>query len=98
MFGALPAYGLFCRHVEDLTLSKIHFDYGDGFWRLSIGLEDENRLPLRSSGSSIPVKQGAGRCSAARLVSNAKVGQMCTDDEGSITIMIHSHSTVHHSE
>ena len=24
MFGELPAYGLFCRHTEDLTLSEVH--------------------------------------------------------------------------
>src|SRR5438094_9766886 len=24
MFGELPAYGLFCRHTEDLTRSEVH--------------------------------------------------------------------------
>jgi glycosyl hydrolase family 28 len=35
MFGALPAYGLYCRHVEDLELSNINFGYEDDFWRLN---------------------------------------------------------------
>lgn len=35
MFGAMPAYGLFCRHVEDLVLQNVVLDYADNFWRLS---------------------------------------------------------------
>ena len=34
IFEALPAYGLFCRHVNDLTLSNVHLLADDGFWRL----------------------------------------------------------------
>ena len=34
IFDALPAYGLFCRHVNDLTLSNVHLLADDGFWRL----------------------------------------------------------------
>ena len=35
MFGALPAYGFFCRHVEDLSLRGVRVGYRDGFWRLT---------------------------------------------------------------
>lgn len=35
MFGAMPAYGLFCRHVDDLMLRNVVLDYTDDFWRLT---------------------------------------------------------------
>lgn len=34
MFETLPAYGLFVRHVKDLTLSKVQLEYSDNFWRI----------------------------------------------------------------
>lgn len=34
MFETLPAYGLFVRHVKDLTLSKVQLEYADNFWRI----------------------------------------------------------------
>ena len=34
MFDGLPAYGLYCRHVDGLTLSNVSVSYADGFWRL----------------------------------------------------------------
>jgi len=33
MFESLPAYGLYCRHVKDLTLSNVHLLYTDNFQR-----------------------------------------------------------------
>ena len=33
MFETLPAYGLYCRHVKDLTLSNVHLLYADNFQR-----------------------------------------------------------------
>ena len=35
MFGALPAYGLWCRHVTGLTLSNVQLVAQPGFWRFS---------------------------------------------------------------
>ncbi|MBP8130664.1 MAG: right-handed parallel beta-helix repeat-containing protein [Candidatus Hydrogenedentes bacterium] len=35
MFGAMPAYGLYCRHVDDLALRNVVLDYADDFWRLT---------------------------------------------------------------
>jgi hypothetical protein len=35
MFGALPAYGFYCRHVSGLTLSNLQLSFDDGFWRLA---------------------------------------------------------------
>ena len=35
MFGALPAYGLYCRHVDGLTLSNVQLLCGEGYWRLT---------------------------------------------------------------
>lgn len=34
MFEALPVYGLFVRHVKDLTMARVQLLYGDAFWRL----------------------------------------------------------------
>ncbi|HUW59989.1 MAG TPA: glycosyl hydrolase family 28 protein [Candidatus Bathyarchaeia archaeon] len=33
MFESLPAYGLYCRHVKDLTLDNVHLLYADNFRR-----------------------------------------------------------------
>ena len=33
MFESLPAYGLYCRHVKDLTLANVHLLYADNFQR-----------------------------------------------------------------
>ena len=35
MFGPMPAYALFCRHVDGITLSNIDVSYAPGFWRLT---------------------------------------------------------------
>ncbi len=34
MFGSLPAYGLYCRHVRDLALANVSLSFEDNFWRL----------------------------------------------------------------
>jgi len=33
MFGALPAYGLYCRHVDGLTLSNVQVSFPEGSWQ-----------------------------------------------------------------
>lgn len=35
VFGALPAYGFYCRHATDLTFDDVHVTYADEFWRLT---------------------------------------------------------------
>lgn len=35
MFGTLPTFGMYCRHVEGLILSKINFGCNRDFWRLT---------------------------------------------------------------
>ncbi len=35
MFGPMPAYALYCRHAEGLTLSNIDISYRPNFWRLT---------------------------------------------------------------
>ena len=52
MFGALPAYGLFCRHVEDLTLSNVRFGYRDGFFRLTTDAYRQVKWPEDNSAPS----------------------------------------------
>ncbi len=34
MFDSLPAYGLYVRHVSNLSLSGVQLDYSNNFWRL----------------------------------------------------------------
>ena len=34
IFDALPAYGFYCRHVDDLTLSNVQLSLQEGYWRL----------------------------------------------------------------
>ena len=36
MFEAMPAYGLYCRHVDGLTLSDVNLGYEDDFYRLEV--------------------------------------------------------------
>jgi len=36
MFGALPVYGLYCRHVSGLSLSNVQLLAKPGFWRLAV--------------------------------------------------------------
>lgn len=45
MFGAMPAYGLFCRHVDDLVLQNVVFDYTDDFWRLTTDVYRDIQWP-----------------------------------------------------
>ncbi len=36
MFGAMPAYGLYCRHVDGLTLINVHLLPREEFWRMVV--------------------------------------------------------------
>jgi hypothetical protein len=56
MFGALPAYGVYCRHVHDLTFDNLHLSYADDFWRLTAASR-----PEWDSESAIPRPTEPGR-------------------------------------
>jgi len=64
IFGALPVYGLFCRHVDDLTLSNVHLLAEDGFWRLTT----ENRRGVDwAAGAARPTPSAPGPLGHALL-------------------------------
>ena len=46
MFGILPAYAFFCRHVEGLTFRDIEFSYGEPELRPALVCDDVRRLTL----------------------------------------------------
>lgn len=48
MFGELPAYGLFVRHVAGLTLRNIQFELADSDFRPALVLDDVTALRLES--------------------------------------------------
>ncbi|MBN1346074.1 MAG: glycoside hydrolase family 28 protein [Phycisphaerae bacterium] len=57
MFDALPAYGLYCRHVAGLTLSNVQLLFEDGYWRLTA--EDSKKTEwITPSGVPTPSKPG----------------------------------------
>lgn len=41
MFGMLPAYALYCRHVRDLSMARVRFGADPQFWRLLTPKESE---------------------------------------------------------
>ena len=41
MFGALPSYGLFCRHARGVTLSNVRLALGERFWRFNYTDHDD---------------------------------------------------------
>ena len=57
MFGALPAYGLYCRHVDGLTLSNVQLSFDDGYWRLE---PEEGRRPRWTTDDGVPIPSEPG--------------------------------------
>ena len=63
MFGALPVYGLYCRHVSGLSLSNVQLLAKPGFWRLAVtdvtNVDDRN-LDWRTDppGGALPAPLG----------------------------------------
>jgi hypothetical protein len=57
MFDALPAYGLYCRHVNDLTLSNLVVRFEDAYWRL-VTEDSKTTKWITSSGIPTPSKPG----------------------------------------
>lgn len=45
MFGPLPAYALYARHVEDLVVSNFRAAWRDGFWRLTTDIYRDIKWP-----------------------------------------------------
>ena len=54
MFGELPAYGLFCRHVKNLMLDSLHFSLEDADQRPAIVADDADGLDLVSFRAAPP--------------------------------------------
>jgi hypothetical protein len=48
MFGPLPAYGLYCRHVEDLTLRNVQLDTRRPDLRHAVLADDVKRLRIEA--------------------------------------------------
>src|SRR5207249_7062190 len=46
-FGDLPAYGLYCRHVEGLVLDGINLSFGEAENRPALILDDVSNADLR---------------------------------------------------
>ncbi len=58
-YGALPSYGLYCRHVEGLTLSNVHLRYDDGYYRIQAHNDREIRWAAGSKAQpSAPGRPG----------------------------------------
>jgi hypothetical protein len=45
MFGALPAYGLYCRHVKNLALANVQLQCSDNFARVPLTNRRRNGQP-----------------------------------------------------
>jgi hypothetical protein len=54
MFGALPAYGLYCRHAKDLVLSKVRLQCSDRFVRLPLSDKKRNDNPYWQTPETLP--------------------------------------------
>lgn len=62
MFGSLPAYGLYCRHVRDLSLANVQVAYDDPFWRL---LSNDDRKVTWPEDGAAPQPSEAGQAGHA---------------------------------
>jgi len=49
MFEALPAYGMYVRHVDNLALHNVQLMFNDGFWRLATRQERDVEWPQDGS-------------------------------------------------
>jgi hypothetical protein len=58
-YKALPSYGLYCRHVEGLTLSNVHVRFDDGFYRIQAQRNRDIRwIPGGAAQPSAPARPG----------------------------------------
>jgi len=54
MFGALPAYGLFCRHADELTLDNVVFQLESPDHRPALVVEQASNLRLCGGNAAPP--------------------------------------------
>ena len=54
MFGALPAYGLFCRHADDLTLDNVFFQLEQPDHRPAIIVDQTSNVRLCGGAAAAP--------------------------------------------
>ena len=59
MFRDLPAYGLYCRHVEGLTLDRVAFSATQPDARPALVLDDVRRAQVRALEATPPTEDGA---------------------------------------
>lgn len=71
MFGALPAYGLYCRHVEGLTLRNVELRTNKPDLRHAAVFEDVKKLRI----DSLEADVAEGAASKLRLTDCEGVGQ-----------------------
>ncbi|UCC99893.1 MAG: glycoside hydrolase family 28 protein [Phycisphaerales bacterium] len=67
MFGTLPAYGFFCRHVEDLRLHNLKFETAASDYRHAVVLDDVENAVLDAI--DVPFQAGAAgmiRCTNSK--------------------------------
>ncbi len=64
MFGLLPAYGLYCRHVEGLVLRNVRLSTSRPDLRHAVMFDDVKRLTIEA----LEAKWAAGAGAAVRLV------------------------------
>jgi hypothetical protein len=63
MFGKLPAYGLYCRHVKGLRLNNVQLQLADADGRHAIVLDDVNDVVI----DQLDAASSAGACSTIRM-------------------------------
>ncbi|MCP4261846.1 MAG: glycoside hydrolase family 28 protein [Planctomycetes bacterium] len=69
MFGTLPAYGFFCRHVKGLKFHKIRFETSSPDYRHAIVLDDVDEAVVDSLDAPFaPKAAGMIRCTNSRNV------------------------------
>ena len=69
MFGPLPAYALFVRHVKNLSLSKINVSYRPNFWRLTTDIYRDIQWP---EDDSLPSHAEPGQAGHALFVEHTQ--------------------------
>ena len=58
MFPALPAYGMFVRHVDNLALRNVQLLFDDSFWRITTRKERDVEWPADGAGAPTPSAPG----------------------------------------
>ena len=69
MYEFLPAYGLYCRHVDGLTLSNVNLSYKDEFYRLG---EISDRKISWNIDNGVPQPSAPGRPGNAMICDDVK--------------------------